>query len=34
VLGQDYPFPLSEHSWARERVLQVYRNAKNAAKGD
>ena len=28
VLGQDYPYPLIDHAWARERVLQVYGSAK------
>ncbi len=28
VLGQDYPYPIIDHAWARERVLQVYGSAK------
>jgi deoxyribodipyrimidine photo-lyase len=26
VLGQDYPFPLIDHTWARNRILQVFKN--------
>jgi deoxyribodipyrimidine photo-lyase len=28
VIGKDYPFPIVEHAWARERALQFYARAK------
>jgi deoxyribodipyrimidine photo-lyase len=28
VIGVDYPSPLVDHAWARQRALQVYRQAK------
>jgi deoxyribodipyrimidine photo-lyase len=28
-LGRDYPYPIIDHAWARERVLQVYGEAKS-----
>ncbi len=33
VLGQDYPYPLVDHAWARQRVLQVYGSAKEKGGG-
>lgn len=30
VIGKDYPYPLVDHAWARERVLQVYGSARLA----
>ena len=32
-IGQDYPGPLVEHSFARQRALETYKAALNAAKG-
>lgn len=29
VIGQDYPAPIVDHSWARDRVLNAYRLAKD-----
>ena len=29
VPGKDYPYPIIEHAWARERALAVYSQAKN-----
>jgi deoxyribodipyrimidine photo-lyase len=31
VIGQDYPAPIVEHAWARERVLAAYAQAREAA---
>jgi len=28
MIGKDYPFPIIEHAWARERALQIYTQAK------
>jgi len=28
MIGQDYPAPILEHSWARERTLSAYRLAR------
>jgi deoxyribodipyrimidine photo-lyase len=34
VVGQDYPVPIIDHAWARERALAVYAQARqNRAKG-
>ena len=31
VIGKDYPAPIVDHAWARERVLAAYRQSKEAA---
>jgi deoxyribodipyrimidine photo-lyase len=31
VIGQDYPEPIIDHKWARERTLAAYNEAKSAA---
>ncbi len=31
VIGQDYPAPIVDHAWARERVLAAYAHAKQSA---
>jgi len=31
VIGQDYPAPIVDHAWARERTLAAYRLAREAA---
>ncbi|GIR35408.1 MAG: hypothetical protein CM15mP49_07930 [Actinomycetota bacterium] len=28
-LGEDYPFPIVEHSFARERCLETYKRARS-----
>jgi deoxyribodipyrimidine photo-lyase len=28
TIGQDYPTPIVDHAWARERTLSAYRSAK------
>jgi deoxyribodipyrimidine photo-lyase len=28
VIGQDYPAPIVDHAWARERALTAYRQAR------
>jgi deoxyribodipyrimidine photo-lyase len=33
-IGQDYPAPVVEHAFARQRALETYKSALNAAKGD
>jgi deoxyribodipyrimidine photo-lyase len=33
VIGRDYPAPLVEHAWARERTLAAYAQAKEAGLG-
>jgi deoxyribodipyrimidine photo-lyase len=29
IIGQDYPSPIVDHAWARERALEVYRQARS-----
>ncbi len=31
IIGEDYPSPIVEHAWARERALSVYKSAKRKA---
>ncbi|HOU14208.1 MAG TPA: deoxyribodipyrimidine photo-lyase [Anaerolineae bacterium] len=31
IIGVDYPAPIVEHAWARQRALRVYKNAKREA---
>jgi deoxyribodipyrimidine photo-lyase len=31
IIGQDYPAPIVDHAWARERVLNAYRQAREGA---
>jgi len=31
VIGQDYPAPIVDHAWARERVLAAYAQARNSS---
>jgi deoxyribodipyrimidine photolyase len=28
IIGQDYPAPIIDHTWARERTLGTYRMAR------
>ncbi|MBK5108134.1 MAG: deoxyribodipyrimidine photo-lyase [Anaerolineales bacterium] len=30
IIGQDYPYPIIDHSFARERILEVYNRAKQS----
>jgi deoxyribodipyrimidine photo-lyase len=30
IIGQDYPAPIVDHTWARERVLAAYAQARQA----
>jgi deoxyribodipyrimidine photo-lyase len=30
TIGKDYPFPIVDHGFARERILAVYNQAKTA----
>lgn len=34
ILGETYPYPIVEHSTARERAIAAYASAKNAASGN
>jgi deoxyribodipyrimidine photo-lyase len=31
VIGQDYPAPIIDHAWARERTLSAYARAREMA---
>jgi deoxyribodipyrimidine photolyase len=32
VIGQDYPAPILDHGWARERATEFFRNARDMIK--
>jgi len=32
IIGDDYPLPIVEHSWARQRALDVYKQARESYK--